>query len=59
MEQLSNFLSYFPAMDFLNHPAFWIIVAAASEVIALTPAKSNSIVQLLFQALNAVKPAKK
>lgn len=38
---------------------FWIVVAAASEIIALTPLKSNSIVQLLLQALNAVKPAKK
>jgi len=38
---------------------FWIVVAAASEIIALTPLKSNSIVQLLLNALNAVKPAKK
>ena len=38
---------------------FWIIVAAASEIIALTPLKSNSIVQLVLQALNAVKPSKK
>ena len=37
---------------------FWIVVAAASEIIALTPLKSNSIVQLLLQALNAVKPKK-
>ena len=38
---------------------FWIIVAAASEIIALTPLKSNSIVQLALSALNTVKPAKK
>jgi len=37
---------------------FWIIVAAASEVIALTPLKSNSIIQLILQALNAIKPKK-
>ena len=38
---------------------FWIIVAAASEIIALTPLKSNSVVQLVLSALNSVKPAKK
>lgn len=48
-----------PSMDFLHHPAFWIVVAAASELIALSPLKSNSIVQLVFQALNAIKPGKR
>ena len=38
---------------------FWIIVAAASEIIALTPLKSNSVIQLVLQALRAVKPTKK
>ena len=37
---------------------FWIVVAAASEIIALTPLKSNSVIQLVLQALNAVKPKK-
>jgi hypothetical protein len=46
-------------MDFLNHPAFWIVVAAASELIALSPLKSNSIVQLLFQVLNLLKAKKR
>jgi len=46
-------------MDFLHHPAFWIIVAAASELIALSPLKSNSLIQLLFQALYALKPGKR
>ena len=46
-------------MDFLNHPAFWIVVAAASELIALSPLKSNSVVQLIIQALYAIKPGKK
>lgn len=45
-------------MDFLNHPAFWIIVAAASELIALSPLKSNSVVQLVFQILRTIKPKK-
>ncbi len=38
---------------------FWIVVAAASEIIALTPLKSNSVIQLVLQALKSVKPAKK
>ncbi len=46
-------------MDFLNHPAFWIVVAATSELIALSPLKSNSIVQLLFQVLNLLKAKKR
>lgn len=46
-------------MDFLNHPAFWIVLAAASELIALSPLKSNSIIQLIFQAIYALKPGKK
>jgi hypothetical protein len=46
-------------MEFLSHPAFWIVVGAASEIIALSPLKSNSIVQLVLQALYAVKPSKK
>ena len=46
-------------MDFLNHPAFWIIVAAASELIALSPLKSNSIIQLVFQILRLLKAKKR
>ncbi len=45
-------------MEFLQHPAFWIIVAATSELIALSPLKSNSIVQLVFQVLNLLKAKK-
>ena len=49
-----------PPMDFLQHPAFWICVAAASELIGLSPQlKSNSIIQLLLQALYAIKPGKR
>jgi hypothetical protein len=43
-------------VDFLSHPAFWIVLAAASELIGLSPLKSNSLVQLLLQALYAIKP---
>jgi hypothetical protein len=45
-------------MDFLSHPAFWIVVAAASELIAMSPLKSNSIIQLVFQILNLLKAKK-
>jgi len=46
-------------MEFLQNPIFWIVIAAASEIIALTPLKSNSVIQLLLQALYAIKPEKK
>jgi hypothetical protein len=46
-------------MDFLSHPAFWIVVAAASELIALSPLKSNSIIQLVFQILYLIKGKKR
>jgi len=46
-------------MDFLSHPAFWIVVAAASELIGLSSLKSNSVVQLVLQALYAIKPGKR
>ena len=42
----------------LAHPAFSIIVAAASELIALSPLKSNSIVQLVFQILDMLRVKK-
>ena len=46
-------------VEFLSHPAFWIVLAAASELIALSPLKSNSVIQLLLQALYAIKPGKR
>ena len=44
--------------EILAHPAFWIIVAAASEIIALSPLKDNSVIQLLFTALRSLKVKK-
>ena len=46
-------------MAIFESAILWIIVAAASEIIALTPLKSNSVIQLVIQALNSIKPAKK
>jgi len=45
-------------MEFLSHPALWIVVAALSELIALSPLKDNSIIQLVFHALNSIKTKK-
>ena len=46
-------------MSILESAIFWIVLAAASEIIALTPLKSNSMIQLVVNALNSMKPAKK
>jgi hypothetical protein len=45
-------------MDFLQEPWFWILVGAASEIIGISPLKSNSVVQLLLSALKSLKPKK-
>lgn len=46
-------------MAIFESAIFWIVVAAASEIIALTPLKSNSVIQLVLQALQSIKPGKK
>tara|TARA_R100000005_G_C4858057_1_gene120918 strand:- start:77 stop:223 length:147 start_codon:yes stop_codon:yes gene_type:complete len=45
--------------DILANPITWIIVAAASEIIALSPLKDNSIIQLVLKALVQLKPSVK
>ena len=46
-------------MDFLTEAWFWILVTAASELIALNPKlKSNSIIQLLQAAMDDIKKKK-
>tara|TARA_Y100001970_G_C13523612_1_gene504183 strand:- start:133 stop:294 length:162 start_codon:yes stop_codon:yes gene_type:complete len=41
----------------INSPIFWVLVASASELIALNPKlKSNSVVQLLMSGIKAAKP---
>ena len=42
-------------MVVLESAAFWIVIAAASEIIALSPLKDNSIVQLVFHVLRTLK----
>lgn len=46
-------------LKFVEHPATWVIIAALSELIGLSPLKSNSVVQLLLQAVYSLKPGKK
>ena len=46
-------------MAIFESAIFWIIIAAVSEIIALSPYKDNSIIQVVLRALNALKPAKK
>ena len=42
-------------MAILESAAFWIIVAAVSEIIALSPLKDNSIIQMVLHAINSLK----
>ena len=42
-------------MAIFESAIFWIVVAAASEIIALTPYKDNSIIELVLHALRTIK----
>lgn len=42
-------------MAILESAIFWIVIAALSEIIALSPLKDNSIVQLVFRLLGSLK----
>ena len=44
--------------EILSSPITWIIVAAASEIIALSPLRDNSVIQLVFHALRSLKAKK-
>jgi len=46
-------------MGIIESAAFWIVVAAISELIALSPLKDNSIIQLILSLLGQLKPKKK
>jgi len=45
--------------ELLSNPITWIIVAALSEIIALSPLKENSVVQLILKAVLNLKPSVK
>lgn len=42
----------------LASPITWILIAAASEIIALSPLRDNSVIQLVFHALRSLKAKK-
>ena len=46
-------------MAVLESAIFWIVIAAASEIIALSPLKDNSIVQLILRSVLKLKPSVK
>ena len=45
--------------EILANPITWIVIAAASEIIALSPLKDNSVIQIILSTLNKLKPVKK
>tara|TARA_B100002019_G_scaffold172038_1_gene148698 strand:+ start:292 stop:432 length:141 start_codon:yes stop_codon:yes gene_type:complete len=42
----------------LLSPITWIVVAALSEIIALSPMRDNSVIQLVLRAVKSMKPLK-
>ena len=44
-------------VEILNSPITWIVFAALSEIIGLSPLKDNSIAQLALRAIKKAKPA--
>ena len=46
-------------MAVLESAAFWIILAAVSELIAISPLKDNSIVQLVLSTVKGLTGGKK
>ena len=42
----------------LLSPITWIVVAALSEIIALSPMRDNSVIQLVLRAVKSMKPGK-
>jgi hypothetical protein len=45
--------------EILSNPITWIVIAAASEIIALSPLKDNSIIQIVLKAVLQLKPSVK
>ncbi len=44
--------------DLLSDPVFWIVFSAVSEIIALSPWKYNSVIQVVLTALRSLKKVK-
>ena len=45
--------------DILTNPITWVVIAALSEIIALSPLKENSVVQVVLKAVLQLKPSVK
>ena len=45
--------------DLLSNPITWVVIAALSEIIALSPLKENSVVQVVIKAVLQLKPSVK
>lgn len=45
--------------DLLSNPITWVVIAALSEIIALSPLKENSVVQVVLKAVLNLKPSVK
>jgi hypothetical protein len=43
-------------IEIISNPIFWIVFSALSEIVALTPLKSNSIIELMLAAIRSMKP---
>lgn len=41
--------------ELLSHPAFWIVIAAAEELVAISPLKQNSVLQLIFTTVRKLR----
>jgi len=46
-------------MVVLESAAFWIILAAVSELIAISPLNDNSIIQVILSTVKGLKGGKK
>ena len=46
-------------MEILDSATFWILLAAASEIIALSPLRDNSVIEVILHALNAIKTSRR
>ena len=42
----------------IHIPITWVIIAAISEIVALTPLKENSVIELILSMLRTAKPKK-
>ena len=43
----------------ISSPAFWVVIAAASELIGMSKLRDNSVIQLVLTAIRSLKPVVK